>query len=390
MRERRRQRREAREAEGGGAARWRMSRSSRCAGVTKTYGAGATAFQALKGIDLDVAAGDFVAVMGPSGSGKSTAMNILGCLDVPTTGTFRFKGVPVESLDRDQRALLRRRYLGFVFQGFNLLARTDALENVELPCSIAARTRRSGARWRMAALDKVGLSDWWDHTPAELSGGQQQRVAIARAIVTNPDVLLADEPTGNLDSKTSLEIMDLLTGLNRDFGITVLMVTHEPDMAAYARTIVHFRDGLVESDRRTRVDGLMFFTTIILAIREIRRHLLRSFLTTLGIVIGVAAVVTMVTLGKGATAAVAEQISSLGANILQIRPGQGFGRGGGGRAVARFRHGRRRGDRGAGRRRPRGRAAGPVLGPRRAQRRQLADHRSTAPPRNSSPRSNGR
>jgi putative ABC transport system ATP-binding protein len=214
--------------------------------VTKTYGSGATAFQALKGIDLDVAAGDFVAVMGPSGSGKSTAMNILGCLDVPTSGAFTFKGVEVGSLDRDQRALLRRRYLGFVFQGFNLLARTDALENVELPLLYRGEDKAKRRESGMAALDKVGLGKWWDHTPAELSGGQQQRVAIARAIVTNPDVLLADEPTGNLDSKTSLEIMELLTGLNRDLGITVLMVTHEPDMAEYARTVVHFRDGLVE------------------------------------------------------------------------------------------------------------------------------------------------
>jgi len=214
--------------------------------VTKTYGSGATVFEALKGVDLAVAEGDFVAVMGPSGSGKSTAMNILGCLDVPTTGSFRFKGVRVESLDRDQRALLRRRYLGFVFQGFNLLARTDALENVELPLLYRGETKTQRRELAMAALDKVGLAKWWDHTPAELSGGQQQRVAIARAIVTSPDVLLADEPTGNLDSKTSVEIMDLLTSLNRDAGITVLMVTHEPDMAKYARTIVHFRDGLVE------------------------------------------------------------------------------------------------------------------------------------------------
>ncbi|MEA3065441.1 MAG: putative transport system ATP-binding protein [Sphingomonadales bacterium] len=215
-------------------------------GVTKTFGTGPTAFQALKGIDLDIVRGDFVAVMGPSGSGKSTTMNILGCLDVPSSGSFLFKGVRVETLDRDQRALLRRRYLGFVFQGFNLLARTNALENVELPLLYRGEDKAARNVAGMAALDKVGLAKWWDHTPAELSGGQQQRVAIARAIVTNPDVLLADEPTGNLDSKTSVEIMNLLTGLNRDLGITVLMVTHEPDMAEYARTIVHFRDGLVE------------------------------------------------------------------------------------------------------------------------------------------------
>ena len=223
--------------------------------VTKTYGTGAMAFQALKGIDLDVAEGDFVAVMGASGSGKSTTMNILGCLDIPTSGSFRFKGMPVETLDRDQRALLRRRYLGFVFQGFNLLARTDALENVELPLLYRGEDKAARHEAGMAALEKVGLGKWWDHTPAELSGGQQQRVAIARAIVTNPDVLLADEPTGNLDSKTSDEIMELLTELNRG-GITVLMVTHEPDMAAYARTIVHFRDGTIESvEQNTRRTG---------------------------------------------------------------------------------------------------------------------------------------
>ncbi|MCI4589628.1 ABC transporter ATP-binding protein [Sphingobium sp. BYY-5] len=215
-------------------------------GVTKVYGEGPTAFQALKGIDLDITQGDFVAVMGPSGSGKSTTMNILGCLDVPSDGEFLFKGHHVERLDRDQRALLRRRYLGFVFQGFNLLSRTTALENVELPLLYRGEDKKLRYDMGMAALDKVGLKEWWDHTPAELSGGQQQRVAIARAIVTQPDVLLADEPTGNLDSERSVEIMELLTDLNRNSGITVLMVTHEPDMAAFARTIVHFKDGLVE------------------------------------------------------------------------------------------------------------------------------------------------
>ena len=218
----------------------------RLRGVTKTYGEGATAFQALKGVDLDIQAGDFVAVMGASGSGKSTTMNILGCLDVPTGGTFEFRGHHVETLDRDQRALLRRKYLGFVFQGFNLLARTSALENVELPLLYRGDAKKARHDAAMAALDKVGLAEWWDHTPAELSGGQQQRVAIARAIVTSPDVLLADEPTGNLDSERSVEIMELLSGLNRDNGISVLMVTHEPDMAAFARTVVHFKDGLVE------------------------------------------------------------------------------------------------------------------------------------------------
>lgn len=217
----------------------------RLIGVTKQYGDGDAGFQALKGIDLAIERGDFVAVMGPSGSGKSTTMNILGCLDVPSGGQFLFHGQAVERLDRDQRALLRRRYLGFVFQGFNLLARTSALENVELPLLYRGEDRQRRHALAMAALDRVGLAQWADHTPAELSGGQQQRVAIARAIVTEPEVLLADEPTGNLDSARSAEIMALLTELNRNAGITVLMVTHEPEMAAHARTVVHFRDGLV-------------------------------------------------------------------------------------------------------------------------------------------------
>jgi len=215
-------------------------------GITKRFGEGPAAFQALKGIDLDIVPGDFVAIMGASGSGKSTTMNILGCLDVPTSGTYLFRGVHVEGLDRDQRSLLRRRYLGFVFQGFNLLARTTAVENVELPLLYRGEDRHTRREQAMAALDKVGLAPWADHNPSELSGGQQQRVAIARALVTQPDVLLADEPTGNLDSERSVEIMELLTELNAQTGLTVLLVTHEPDMAAYARKIVHFKDGLVD------------------------------------------------------------------------------------------------------------------------------------------------
>jgi putative ABC transport system ATP-binding protein len=219
-------------------------------GVTKTYGQGATALQALKGVDLTIEAGDFVAIMGPSGSGKSTAMNTLGCLDTPTTGAYIFNGVHVETLGRDQRALLRRRYLGFVFQGFNLLARTSAQENVELPLLYRGEPTKSRHAAAKKALASVGLAGWEHHTPAELSGGQQQRVAIARAIVTEPAVLLADEPTGNLDTQRSREIMDLLWRLNVDHGITVLMVTHEADMAAYAKRIVHFVDGVVDSDTR--------------------------------------------------------------------------------------------------------------------------------------------
>jgi len=220
----------------------------RLTGITKTYGEGRAAFQALRGIDLTIDAGEFVAIMGPSGSGKSTAMNILGCLDTPTAGRYEFMGAHVERMTRNQRALLRRHYMGFVFQGFNLLSRTTALENVELPLIYRgepAAARHESAR---AALAQVGLDGWDHHTPAELSGGQQQRVAIARAIVTRPAVLLADEPTGNLDSQTSREIMDLISAFNRDHGITVLMVTHEPDMAAHARRTVRFVDGRVERD----------------------------------------------------------------------------------------------------------------------------------------------
>lgn len=233
-------------AEGGGSS----SPLIRLRGVTKVYGEGTMAFQALKGVDLDITAGNFVAIMGPSGSGKSTAMNILGCLDSPTAGQYLFQGTRVEALTRDQRARLRRRYFGFVFQGFNLLARTSAQENVELP--LLYRGESAAARHAAAAraLDSVGLKGWEHHTPTELSGGQQQRVAIARAIVSQPAVLLADEPTGNLDTHRSREIMELLWHLNADQGITVLMVTHEADMAAYARRIVHFVDGVVESDTR--------------------------------------------------------------------------------------------------------------------------------------------
>jgi putative ABC transport system ATP-binding protein len=222
----------------------------RLSGITKTYGRGQAAFQALKGIDLAIEAGEFVAIMGPSGSGKSTAMNILGCLDTPSSGGYEFQGVHVEQLSRNQRTLLRRHCLGFVFQGFNLLARTTALENIELPLIYrreAAGTRHATAR---AALQQVGLQGWEHHSPAELSGGQQQRVAIARAIVTRPQVLLADEPTGNLDTRTSQEIMDLIRSLNRDHGLTVLMVTHEADIAAYAGRVIRFIDGRVDSDRR--------------------------------------------------------------------------------------------------------------------------------------------
>jgi putative ABC transport system ATP-binding protein len=220
--------------------------------VTKVYGAGQAAMHALRGVDLCIDEGEFVAVMGPSGSGKSTCMHILGCLDTPTGGVYAFKGVEVDLLDRSQRALLRRHYIGFVFQGFNLLNRTSALENVELPLIYRGTSEKERRERAVRALENVNLKGWESHTSGELSGGQQQRVAIARALVTQPAVLLADEPTGNLDSACSREIMELLASLNSDQGITIIMVTHEQDMADYAKRIVRFLDGRLDSDRPNR------------------------------------------------------------------------------------------------------------------------------------------
>ena len=225
--------------------------------ISKIYGLDEAQVVALNDVSLSVNKGEFIAVMGPSGSGKSTAMNILGCLDTPTSGEYLLFGAEVSGMDRDQRALLRRHFLGFIFQGFNLLARTTALENVELPLiyqGIPGDERRERA---MEALAKVGLEGRAGHRPSELSGGQQQRVAIARAIVTKPGLILADEPTGNLDSARGREIMELLTQLNRDEGLSVLMVTHEPDMADYASRIVTFIDGRIQSDvRKAALDAV--------------------------------------------------------------------------------------------------------------------------------------
>lgn len=220
-------------------------------GITKVFGSGEAEVHALRGIDLTIKRGEFVAIMGPSGSGKSTAMNIIGCLDTPTAGSYRFGGVNVGNIDRNQSALLRRNFLGFVFQGYNLLARTSALDNVELPLiyqGIPSDVRR---RMALEALARVGLTGREHHDPSQLSGGQQQRVAIARAIVSRPDVVLADEPTGNLDTVMSGDIMKLLVALNHDEGMTIVMVTHEPDMAAYAERLISFRDGRIESDTVT-------------------------------------------------------------------------------------------------------------------------------------------
>ncbi|MBN1842667.1 MAG: ABC transporter ATP-binding protein [Deltaproteobacteria bacterium] len=219
-------------------------------GVAKVYGTGRAAMYALRGIDLRIDQGAFVAVMGPSGSGKSTCMNILGCLDTPSAGVYLFEGVDAGKLSRDQRALLRRNYLGFVFQGFNLLNRTSALENVELPLIYRGTPSEERRVCALRALEAVGLKGWETHTPSELSGGQQQRVAIARAIVTNPKVLLADEPTGNLDSVCSREIMEVLAAFNTERGITIALVTHDADMAAYAKRIIRFLDGIIDSEEQ--------------------------------------------------------------------------------------------------------------------------------------------
>ncbi len=221
-------------------------------GVTKVFGEGEGAVAALAGIDLIIRRGEFVAIMGPSGSGKSTAMNILGCLDAPTNGEYLFDGVGVGGLSQDDRALLRRFFLGFVFQGYNLLPRTSALENVELPLVYRGVPPEERRKMALAALAKVGLQGREHHEPSALSGGQQQRVAIARAIVSAPEVVLADEPTGNLDTAKSREIMDLLTELRRAEGITIIMVTHEADMAKYADRIIRFVDGMIATDAAPR------------------------------------------------------------------------------------------------------------------------------------------
>ncbi len=218
--------------------------------LSKTYGKGAAEVKALREIDLQINAGEFVAMMGPSGSGKSTCMNILGFLDTATNGHYLFQGNAVETLSRNQRALLRRNFIGFVFQGFNLLARTTALENVELPLVYRRMAKQERHARAIAALNAVGLEGRENHTPAELSGGQQQRVAIARALVTEPKLLLADEPTGNLDSKRGHEIMELLSQLNREQGVTIAMVTHEADIAAYAKRVLHFLDGRILEEVR--------------------------------------------------------------------------------------------------------------------------------------------
>ena len=334
--------------------------------VSRTYHVGDIDVRALRDVSLTVETGEFVAIMGASGSGKSTLMAVLGCLDRPSSGRYFFEGVDVAQLDEPERARLRSERLGFVFQSFNLLARTSAIENVALPLfyaasgpeSAAARTERA-----RAALKLLGLSHRENNTPGQLSGGQQQRVAIARALINEPGLLLADEPTGNLDTRTSHEIMETLTRLNHEQGVTVIVVTHEPDIAAYADRTITMRDGEIVSDvynphptevpiqqptagasrrrvgraivRRTRTVWAFGRMIVAAALQALQRNKMRSALTMLGVFIGVAALITMVAIGQGANEAVRKQIESLGTNLVVVLPGarvMGGARGGFGSA----------------------------------------------------------
>ncbi len=323
-----------------------MKRVIELVDLTKTYALGDIEVNALRGVNLTIDRGEFVAVMGASGSGKSTLMNMLGCLDRPTSGRYILEGEDVAQLNESELATIRSRRVGFVFQNFNLLSRTSTLENVELPLFYSAWT--SDGESRAADMVKlVGLAGREQSHPNQLSGGQQQRVAIARALVNRPSILLADEPTGNLDSTNSAEIMEVLTKLNREQGITVIVVTHDPDVAAYADRVVTFRDGVIISDTRkdgagvhggagvnaaapetadraaSLVDEAWTFGSMamVAAGRAIKRNKLRAALTMLGIFIGVAAVITMVAVGDGARASVEAQINSLGTNLVVVLPG---------------------------------------------------------------------
>jgi macrolide transport system ATP-binding/permease protein len=325
--------------------------------VTRTYHVGEVDVQALRGVSLLIEAGEFVAIMGSSGSGKSTLMAILGCLDRPTSGDYHFEGVNVARLSEPELAQLRSERLGFVFQSFNLLTRTSAVENTALPLFYAA-SGPSGAGERLAragaALALLGLRGRERNTPGQLSGGEQQRVAIARALINNPAVLLADEPTGNLDTRNSHEIMKTLRSLNHERGVTIIVVTHEPDIADYADRVVTMRDGEILSDERRRKPPLSAPKTgsdltavsptpvpqgkaprfgplgaaaalgsmiAAAAVQALARNKMRSALTMLGVFIGVAALIAMVAVGQGANEAVRKQIESLGTNLVVVVPG---------------------------------------------------------------------
>jgi macrolide transport system ATP-binding/permease protein len=338
--------------------------------LTRTYHAGDVDVLALRGVDLTITRGEFVAIMGSSGSGKSTLMSILGCLDKPTGGQYFFEGIDVARLTEPALAGIRSEKLGFVFQSYNLLARTSAIENVELPLIYAVTATTGSERSERAreSLRVVSLADRERNTPGQLSGGQQQRVAIARALINDPSVLLADEPTGNLDTRTSHEIMDTLVALNRSRGLTIVLVTHETDIAAYAERVVTMRDGRIESDEHNerprpaqipsnvserssgaevgavaaknaslKVTGATAFSRMIVAaaMQAIFRNKMRSALTTLGVFIGVAALIAMVDVGQGANDTVRKQIESLGTNLVVVQPGArtaGGARGGSGSA----------------------------------------------------------
>ncbi len=322
--------------------------------VARTFVVGDVKVEALRGISLTVQPGEFIAIMGSSGSGKSTLMNILGCLDQPTSGHYLLEGVDVAALREPDLARIRSERLGFVFQSFNLLARTSALENVGLPLYYAAagpKRRAVRTERARAALQLLGLGDRERNTPGQLSGGQQQRVAIARALINAPSLLLADEPTGNLDTRTSHEIMETLRSLNREQGVTIVLVTHEADIAAYADRVVTMRDGVIVADERVSkpaaaaaadelkraaffrapeppgltlpTSGFLAFALMILAAaaQAIGRNKMRSALTMLGVFIGVAALIVMVAVGNGASDAVRKQIESLGTNVVVILPG---------------------------------------------------------------------
>jgi macrolide transport system ATP-binding/permease protein len=308
--------------------------------LTKVYGEGESEVRALAGVSLAIHRGEFVAIMGPSGSGKSTFMHLLGCLDRPTSGSYRLQGREVAGLTRDQLAAVRSKQIGFVFQSFNLLSRTNALENAELPMLYAGTPRGEREKRSKALLEEVGLGTRLDHRPNELSGGQQQRVAIARSLANGAPLLMADEPTGNLDSASSVEIMNLFRRLNRESGITVVIVTHSMEVAAWSDRIVTFKDGLIVSDKPSaRIDGdcrlgpsvpavqvrrgsgVSLLVLVRTAWKALRRNISRSLLTMLGIIIGVSAVIASMAIGSGAQAAVLKQIETLGANLVVITPG---------------------------------------------------------------------